>query len=304
MRFIYDMNPFAEHLPGLHRAPTAIITFPVASTYSQLHQWQTPPSTFSTLPLELWQDIRSYPGDSNRQSLRLACKPFNESLPLRVDRVFLSANPLSVEVFRNLASHERFRHQVTEIVWDEARLKRSPPRTNALHEGHELFSDEDGQDDNDLEIVFESLCNGKLRGALSEAKELQELHASVSDHVALEEECPDMLLHRMIPIEQWQDLRHFELSGFVICQSDLSCFLNLFPKSVRSIELVGIRMSLTGISEYGRGRWVEKEVQDFIYGQGQDPSAEDLPGDIPQGLARSGIVLSPALSARMQIQMS
>ena len=94
-------------------------------------------------------------------------------------------------------------------------------------------------DEDDLEIVFESLCKGRLHGALNEAKELQEfrLHASVSDHVALGGEFPDIPLHRMIPVEQWQDLRHFELSGFVICQSDLTSFLKSFPRSVRSIEL-------------------------------------------------------------------
>lgn len=41
---------------------------------------------------------------------------------LRLDRVFLSANPLNIRVFRAIADHEHFRHRVTEIVWDDARL--------------------------------------------------------------------------------------------------------------------------------------------------------------------------------------
>lgn len=60
-----------------------------------------------------------------------------------LDRVFLPANPLNVEVFRNIASHEKLRLQVTEIIWDEACLTRGPPRTPESHEGHELLSDED-----------------------------------------------------------------------------------------------------------------------------------------------------------------
>ena len=56
---------------------------------------------------------------------------------------------------------------------------------------------------------------------------------------------------------------------------------------------IGIRMSLAGSSEYGRGRWVEKEVQDFIYGQGQNPFAEDMPLDFPEGVGTLRDVFEP-----------
>ncbi|KAH8198351.1 hypothetical protein TruAng_007506 [Truncatella angustata] len=36
--------------------------------------------------------------------------------------VFLSANPLNIEVFRSIAKHDTFRHGVVEIVWDDTRL--------------------------------------------------------------------------------------------------------------------------------------------------------------------------------------
>jgi transcriptional accessory protein Tex/SPT6 len=36
--------------------------------------------------------------------------------------VFLSANTRNIDVFRSIAEHETFRKQITEIVWDDARL--------------------------------------------------------------------------------------------------------------------------------------------------------------------------------------
>lgn len=47
-------------------------------------------------------------------------------VPLRLTRVFLSANSLNINVFRAVANHEEFRHSVTEIIWDDARLSTQP----------------------------------------------------------------------------------------------------------------------------------------------------------------------------------
>lgn len=52
-------------------------------------------------------------------------------------------NPLNRDVFRGIASHDKFRHRVTEIIWDDARLVRGPRQTWDNFEGHELLSDED-----------------------------------------------------------------------------------------------------------------------------------------------------------------
>ncbi|KAJ5130216.1 uncharacterized protein N7515_006255 [Penicillium bovifimosum] len=100
------------------------------------------------LPLELWGCIDSHLSNADIKSLRLTCKQFNNTVFLRLNRVFLSANPLNIEVFRNIASHDKFRHQVNEIIWDEARLQRGPKRTSDPDEGHELLSDEDEPDNN------------------------------------------------------------------------------------------------------------------------------------------------------------
>jgi len=47
-------------------------------------------------------------------------------VPLRLDRDFLSANSLNINVFRVVTNHELFRHSVTEIIWDDARLSTGP----------------------------------------------------------------------------------------------------------------------------------------------------------------------------------
>jgi hypothetical protein len=62
---------------------------------------------------------------SNRdiKNLRLANKFFHATAKLRLSRVFLSANPLNIEVFRAIADDDTFSHGIVEIIWDDARLK-------------------------------------------------------------------------------------------------------------------------------------------------------------------------------------
>jgi hypothetical protein len=84
--------------------------------------------------------------------MRLAAKQFSSAVELRLQRVFLSANPLNIAVSRAVADHERFRHQVIEIVWDDARLPRGPLKRRELPgwEG-KMVSDEESSD-NETEI--------------------------------------------------------------------------------------------------------------------------------------------------------
>ncbi|KAJ5926554.1 hypothetical protein N7516_008327 [Penicillium verrucosum] len=100
-------------------------------------------ATLPVLPFELWGCISSYLSNSDIKNLRLSCVQFRNASILRIDRVFLSANPLNVQVFRCIAGHDKFRHGVTEIVWDEARFARGPHGFNESAEGNENFSDED-----------------------------------------------------------------------------------------------------------------------------------------------------------------
>ncbi len=43
------------------------------------------------------------------KSLRLVYRGLHSAIPLRLTRVFLSANPLNIEVFRAVADHDVFR---------------------------------------------------------------------------------------------------------------------------------------------------------------------------------------------------
>ncbi|CAP86736.1 Pc20g14070 [Penicillium rubens Wisconsin 54-1255] len=94
-------------------------------------------------PFELWGCISSCLPNSDIKNLCLSCVQFKNASILRIDRVFLSAHPLNVEVFRCIAGHDKFRHGVTEIIWDEVRLARGPHGFNESAEGNENFSDED-----------------------------------------------------------------------------------------------------------------------------------------------------------------
>lgn len=112
------------------------------------------------VPLELWRAIESYLPNSDIKSMRLASQQFRNTVELRLQRVFLSANPLNIKVFRAVADHEKFRHGVTEIVWDDARFSRGPRKFTRLP-GLDDLSDADISD-NETE---ESFLAKRRRGA-------------------------------------------------------------------------------------------------------------------------------------------
>jgi hypothetical protein len=74
------------------------------------------------LPVELLVFISSSLPNRDIKSLRLTCRRLFSCASLRLTRVFLSANPRDIEVFRAIANHETYRRQIVEIIWDDARL--------------------------------------------------------------------------------------------------------------------------------------------------------------------------------------
>lgn len=74
------------------------------------------------LPLEIYDHIISDLDNAQKKNLRLTCTVLRFRTPLRLERVFLSANPRNVEVFCAIADHDVFRRGITEIIWDDACL--------------------------------------------------------------------------------------------------------------------------------------------------------------------------------------
>lgn len=89
--------------------------------------WSTT-MALASLPRELLNEIASHLSNSDLGEWRLACKRFS-LVPLHIDRVFISANPRDIEVFRAIADHETQRYTVKEIVWNEGRFEEDPRRT-------------------------------------------------------------------------------------------------------------------------------------------------------------------------------
>lgn len=81
-----------------------------------------PPSHLLKCPTEILIAICGHLPNRDVKSLRLSCARLKSVAPLRLDRVFISANPRNVAVFNAVAADEVFRHQAIEIIWDDALL--------------------------------------------------------------------------------------------------------------------------------------------------------------------------------------
>ncbi|KAJ6136747.1 hypothetical protein N7497_012451 [Penicillium chrysogenum] len=139
-------------------------------------------------------------------------------------------------------------------------------------------------------------------------------------------------LKSFIPVDKWPKLRCFELSRFLVTQSDVISFLCALPKSIRFIKLSMLKFlgeggdwhglleemrtmirentlwanrdarSQPGISiglklqnpQIGRAVWLEKQVQENLYGEGQNPFFERTPLDIPWGIGTQRDAFDPS----------
>lgn len=77
--------------------------------------------------------IVSYLPNPDLKRLRVTCKALGGVVPLRFERIFLSANPRNIEVARAIADNERFCKGVQEIIWDDALLVHEIIRPNEAY---------------------------------------------------------------------------------------------------------------------------------------------------------------------------
>ncbi|KAI1183197.1 hypothetical protein F5B17DRAFT_417105 [Nemania serpens] len=100
---------------------------------------QSPQPSLTRLPGELSRLIYSHLCNCDIKNLRLVSSFFHRTAVLRLDRVFISANPRNIEVFEAVAKHDEFRAHVREVVWDDALLASS--RTEQDPAGIGFFAD-------------------------------------------------------------------------------------------------------------------------------------------------------------------
>ncbi|KAI1069459.1 hypothetical protein LB507_008808 [Fusarium sp. FIESC RH6] len=102
-----------------------------------------PPANLPTLPAELVDNIANFLPNRDIKSLRLTSRFVHNCVKLRLDRVFISANPLNIHVVEEVANHEYFRKGVTEIIWDESYFewRETIPPDHKYKNGEFMFSE-------------------------------------------------------------------------------------------------------------------------------------------------------------------
>lgn len=80
------------------------------------------PISILSLPGEILLSISAYLTNRSIKALRLSNKRLQSVSPLSFSRVFISPSAKNIEVFLAVASHEKFKDQVREIIWDDTRF--------------------------------------------------------------------------------------------------------------------------------------------------------------------------------------
>lgn len=117
------------------------------------------------LPPELLSNVCSHLDNTDIKTLRLTCALASDAVPLRLERVFLSPNPLNISVFRAVADHPVLRLAVREIVYDDARLPDPYSRADRLNDCHPNDNIDDLEPDAEDLWVGEGLRLAAREGA-------------------------------------------------------------------------------------------------------------------------------------------
>ncbi|KAK7408876.1 hypothetical protein QQX98_008937 [Neonectria punicea] len=137
-------------------------------------------------------------------------------------------------------------------------------------------------------------------------------------------------LRSIFPIDKWPKLRHFGLSGFIVRLADVISLLAALPTTVRSVELSFLHFQkehgthralleamrdtldwrdrdvhdrprvvmawheMGRLMHSGRAIWIDNEVNEFIYKDGENPFAENKPYGFWEGVGIEPDVFEPA----------
>ena len=115
-------------------------------------------SGLTQLPAELLALVISHLPNRDVKSLRLTCRLFHAVAKLRLNRVFLSANPRDVQVFRAIADHDTFRKAITEIIWDDAVVRDTRTDRDEYHPADE-YDEKEEEEVPGVPLWFSRACN-------------------------------------------------------------------------------------------------------------------------------------------------
>ena len=116
-------------------------------------------SGFIQLPAELLTLVISHLPNRDVKSLRLTCRLFHAVAKLRLNRVFLSANPRDVEVFLAIADHDTFRKAITEIIWDDAVIRDTRTDRDEEHHPADEYDEEEEEEVPGVPLWFSRACD-------------------------------------------------------------------------------------------------------------------------------------------------
>ncbi|KAJ4214837.1 hypothetical protein NW757_014717, partial [Fusarium falciforme] len=135
------------------------------------------PAPFVRLPNELVGSICHLLPNSTIKNLRLTCRFLADKSQLRLRRVFISPSLHDLDALRGIADHDKFRHGIEEIIWDDATFKSIQSHEEEYpYDWISSTEEEDEEEDDDEEPVpgwFARLCKfsiTRLKARMNGAK--------------------------------------------------------------------------------------------------------------------------------------
>ncbi|KAK7743718.1 hypothetical protein SLS62_010497 [Diatrype stigma] len=164
------------------------------ATPSQIPEESPVPSSSShrkpnilRLPVEIVKEIYTYLSNRDIKNVRLTCSFFSGTATLRLDRVFLSANPRNVEVFQAVANNEVYRARVTEIIWDDALLvdvREGPNLPDGVYDNDDYYNDDLYDELDEEPSPWPKWYRKPCKDNLDEMKSFKGADVERPDHVA------------------------------------------------------------------------------------------------------------------------
>ncbi|KAF5566550.1 hypothetical protein FNAPI_1008 [Fusarium napiforme] len=210
----------------------------------------------------LYQVIYTLP-NADIKNLRPTCSYLGNISLQRFNRVFISPNPLDIEVLTLIANHDVFRLEVTEIIYDDSRFDHLLRRRAAYNSMLRGIDAKEGENDY-IPHVKEAF---KTRCTMRESWEVHGKLKSQQDEVLASGRDADALRYDLLgdySLTPWDETSKQEWRGFCVVTKEIAQHIRENPMFGLSEFVAEGRQSWIGINCHMLDNPASEEYRDLV----------------------------------------